>query len=127
MRNIVISDQSGKSNILSRLEKLKIKIDKNDPNIQKILDEVKDREFIGYSYDGADASFELLSRRLLGQVKNFIKIKDYEVTVSKKSNKPDEIDSFANAILEINGKEIKCQGKGNGPVNALDNAIRSNF
>ena len=127
MRNIVISDQSGKSNILSRLEKLKIKIDKNDPNIQKILDEVKDREFIGYSYDGADASFELLSRRLLGQVKNFIKIKDYEVTVSKKSNKPDEIDSFANAILEINGKEIKCQGKGNGPVNALDNAIRSNL
>ena len=127
MRNIVISDQSGKSNILSRLEKLKIKIDKNDPNIQKILDEVKDREFIGYSYDGADASFELLSRRLLGQVKNFIKIKDYEVTVSKKSNKPDEIDSLANAILEINGKEIKCQGKGNGPVNALDNAIRSNL
>ena len=127
MRNIVISDQSGKSNILSRLEKLNIKIDKNDPNIQKILDEVKDREFIGYSYDGADASFELLSRRLLGQVKNFIKIKDYEVTVSKKSNKPDEIDSFANAILEINGKEIKCQGKGNGPVNALDNAIRSNL
>ena len=52
MRNIAISDQSGKSNILSRLEKLKIKIDKNDPNIQKILDEVKDREFIGYSYDG---------------------------------------------------------------------------
>ena len=48
-----------------------------------------------------------MSRRLLGQVKNFIKIKDYEVTVSKKSNKPDEIDSFANAILEINGKEIK--------------------
>ena len=127
MRNIVISDQSGKSNILSRLEKLNIKIDKNDPNIQKILDEVKDREFIGYSYDGADASFELLSRRLLGQVKNFIKIKDYEVTVSKKSNKPDEIDSLANAILEINGKEIKCQGKGNGPVNALDNAIRSNL
>ena len=127
MRNIVISDQSGKSNILSRLEKLNIKIDKNDPNIQKILDEVKDREFIGYSYDGADASFELLSRRLLGQVKNFIKIKDYEVIVSKKSNKPDEIDSLANAILEINGKEIKCQGKGNGPVNALDNAIRSIF
>jgi len=68
-----------------------------------------------------------LSRRLLGEVKNFIKIKDYEVIVSKKSNKPDEIDSFANAILEINGKEIKCQGKGNGPVNALDNAIRSNL
>ena len=59
--------------------------------------------------------------------KDSVQIKDYEVTVSKKSNKPDEIDSLANAILEINGKEIKCQGKGNGPVNALDNAIRSNL
>ena len=127
MRNIVISDQAGKSNILSRLEKLNIKIDKNDPNIQKILDEVKDREFIGYSYDGADASFELLSRRLLGQVKNFIKIKSYEVVVSKDSEKTNEIDSIAKAIIEIDAKEINCQGKGNGPVNALDNAIRSNL
>ena len=127
MRNIVISDQAGKSNILSRLEKLNIKIDKNDSNIQKILDEVKDREFIGYSYDGADASFELLSRRLLGQVKNFIKIKSYEVVVSKDSEKTNEIDSIAKAIIEIDAKEINCQGKGNGPVNALDNAIRSNL
>ena len=57
MRSIVVSDQSGKSNIISRLEKLNIKIDPSDEKIQKILDEVKDREFSGYSYDGADASF----------------------------------------------------------------------
>ena len=58
-RSIVVSDQAGRSNILSRLEKFKIKINKDDPKIQRILDEVKDREFTGYSYDGADASFEL--------------------------------------------------------------------
>ena len=63
-RNIVVSDQSGKSNIMSRLEKYGIKIDKNDPKVQSLLNEVKDREFAGYSYDGADASFELLARRL---------------------------------------------------------------
>ncbi len=59
-RNIVVSDQSGRSNILSRLEKLNIKINKDDPKVQKLLEQVKDREFIGYAYDGADASFELL-------------------------------------------------------------------
>jgi len=67
-RNIIISNQSGRSNILSRLEKYGVKINSKDPNVQKILDEVKDREFSGYSYDGADASFELLANRLLGKV-----------------------------------------------------------
>ncbi len=54
-RNIIVSNQAGRSNIISRLEKYGIKIDSNNPKVQKILDEVKDREFSGYSYDGADA------------------------------------------------------------------------
>ena len=57
-RNIIISNQSGRSNILSRLEQYGVQIDSKDQKVQKILDEVKDREFSGYSYDGADASFE---------------------------------------------------------------------
>ena len=65
VRNIVVSDQAGKSNILSRLKTIGISIKENDPKIIKLLDEVKDREFIGYSYDGADASFELLAREEL--------------------------------------------------------------
>ena len=60
-RSVVISDQAGRSNIISRLEKLGIVIDPKDVKIQKILDEVKDREFAGYSYDGADASFESIT------------------------------------------------------------------
>ena len=62
-RNIIISDQAGKSNIISRLKTIGIDIKENDPKIKKLLEEVKDREFIGYSYDGADASFELLSKK----------------------------------------------------------------
>ena len=62
------------------------KIDSKDPKVQKILDEVKDREFSGYSYDGADASFELLANRLLGKVPEYLKVKSYDVNVSK-SNK----------------------------------------
>ncbi len=125
-RSIVVSDQAGRSNILSRLEKLNIKINKNDPKVQTILDEVKDREFSGYSYDGADASFELLTRRLLGEAPNYVQIKNYEVKIVKDTNKKN-INSIAKANLLIDGKEILCEGEGNGPVNALDQAIRSNL
>ena len=123
-RNIVVSDQSGKSNIMSRLEKYGIKIDKNDPKVQGLLNEVKDREFAGYSYDGADASFELLARRLLGEIPKYLTISKYDVSVKRDSK--DKINSFAKAHILVDGKEIICEGSGNGPVNALDNAIRSN-
>ncbi len=122
-RNIVVSNQSGRSNILSRLERYGIKIDPKDPKVQKILDEVKDREFIGYSYDGADASFELLANRLLGKVPEYLNVINYDVTVSKSKN----INTKANVTFLIDNKKIECSGEGNGPVNALDNAIRSNF
>ena len=124
VRNIIVSDQAGKSNILSRLNKYGIKVDKNDPKVQTLLNEVKDREFVGYSYDGADASFELLARRLLGEIPKYLTISKYDVSVKKESK--DKINSFAKAHIVVDGKEIVCEGSGNGPVNALDNAIRSN-
>ena len=123
-RNIVVSDQAGKSNILSRLSSIGIEIKKNDPKIKKLLDEVKDREFIGYSYDGADASFELLARRIVGEIPRYISINEYDVSVKKNSS--GEIISSAKAELEVDGEKIICVGEGNGPVNALDNAIRNN-
>ena len=124
IRNIIVSDQAGKSNILSRLDKYGIKVDKNDPKVQNLLNEVKDREFVGYSYDGADASFELLARRLLGEIPKYLTISKYDVSVKKESK--DKINSFAKAHIIVDGQEIVCEGSGNGPVNALDNAIRTN-
>jgi 2-isopropylmalate synthase len=123
-RNIVVSDQAGKSNIISRLKTIGIDIKENDPKIKKLLDEVKDREFIGYSYDGADASFELLARRIIGEIPRYILIKEYDVSVKKSSS--GKIISTAKAQLEVDGEKIICEGEGNGPVNALDNAIRHN-
>jgi len=123
-RNIIISDQAGKSNIISRLKTIGIDIKENDPKIKKLLEEVKDREFIGYSYDGADASFELLARRIIGEIPRYILIKEYDVSVKKSSS--GKIVSIAKAQLEVDGKKIICEGAGNGPVNALDNAIRQN-
>jgi len=123
-RNIIVSDQAGKSNIISRLKTIGIDIKENDPKIKKLLEEVKDREFIGYSYDGADASFELLARRLLGEIPKYLTISKYDVSVTKDSK--NKINSTAKAHILVDGKEIVCIGSGNGPVNALDNAIRSN-
>ena len=122
-RNIIISNQAGRSNILSRLEAYGVKINSKDTKVQKILDKVKEREFSGYSYDGADASFELLANRLLGKVPEYLKVESYDVNVSKSK----KISTKANVVFLIDGKKIKCSGEGNGPVNALDNAIRSNF
>ncbi len=122
-RNIIVSNQAGRANILSRLEKYGVKIDSQDKNVQKILDKVKEREFSGYSYDGADASFELLANRLLGKVPEYLKVESYNVNVSKS----EKISTKANVVFLVDGKRIECSGEGNGPVNALDNAIRSNF
>ena len=123
-RNIVVSDQAGKSNIISRLKTIGINIKENDSKIKKLLNEVKDREFIGYSYDGADASFELLARRIMGEIPRYISINEYDVSVKK--NSVGKIISSAKAHLEVDGEKIVCVGEGNGPVNALDNAIRQN-
>ena len=124
VRNIVVSDQSGKSNIVSRLSSIGVDFKQDDPKIKKLLEEVKDREFIGYSYDGADASFELLARRIMGEIPRYISIKQYDVSVKKNSS--GEIISSAKAQLEVDKKLILCEGEGNGPVHALDNAIRNN-
>jgi len=123
-RNIVVSDQAGKSNIVSRLKSIGINFEENDPKIKKLLEEVKDREFIGYSYDGADASFELLARRIMGEIPRYILIKEYDVSVKK--NNLGNIVSSAKAKLQVDNKLILCEGEGNGPVHALDNAIRNN-
>ena len=123
-RNIVVSDQSGRSNIISRLKTIGIEIKENDPKIKKLLDEVKDREFIGYSYDGADASFELLARRIISEIPRYILIQEYDVSVKK--DLYGKIISSERDQLEVDGEKIVCEGEGNGPVNALDNAIRQN-
>ena len=123
-RNIVVSDQSGRSNILSRLKTIGIEIEEDDIKVKKLLEEVKDREFIGYSYDGADASFELLARRVIGEIPRYISIKEYDVSVTKDDK--EKIISKAKANLEVDGEKIVCEGEGNGPVHALDNAIRKN-
>ena len=80
-RKILVSDQSGRSNLLARLAEVGIDVDAKDARISRLLDDVKQREFLGYAYDGAEASFELLARRALGQVPDYFDVDSFRVIV----------------------------------------------
>ena len=102
-----------------------VEIENDDKRVNKLLDIVKEKEFQGYSYDGAGASFELLAKTVLGEVPDFFSVEDYEVIISgKKGNKSL---SKANISLKVGDKIINSEGEGNGPVNALDKALRKDL
>ncbi|GAC1335551.1 MAG: citramalate synthase [Beijerinckiaceae bacterium] len=128
-RQLLISDQGGKSNVLAELERLGITLDKRDPRIARVLDEVKEKEALGYAYEGADASFLLLARRVLGQAPHYFDIERFSVNVERRFNAAGEIVSVSEAIVKvrIDGEELISAAEGNGPVNALDLALRKDL
>ena len=125
-RQIIISEQAGKSNIISRLKSSGIKFNEDDATVQKILDRVKEREFNGYSYDGADASFELLVKKVLGEIPEFFIVNSFNVNVENSGFEGETI-SNSEVRLKIGSEEIVGVGSGVGPINALDKALRNNF
>ena len=128
-RNILVSNQSGRSNILARLEALGIEIDPKDEKVQRLLDEVKEKEFLGYSYDGAEASFELMARRALNQVPEYFSVESFRVMVERRYNAVGQLVTVSEATVKmvIDGDTIMSVGEGNGPVNALDMALRKDL
>ncbi len=128
-RMILVSDQAGRSNVLSRLDQLGIAYDASDPRVKRLLEEVKSREFLGYAYEGADASFELLARRVLGQVPDYFTVQSYRVLVERRFNARGEQTTVSEAMVktEVHGRAIHSVGEGNGPVDALDDALRKDL
>ncbi len=125
-RKILVSAQAGRSNIMARLENANIEV--NDPKaIDRILWEVKEKELGGYSYDNAGASFELLARQFMGGVPVFFEVVAYEVTVAGNGGDIEDSTSEARIILRIDGEEVTTIGQGNGPISALDSALRKDL
>src|ERR1035437_7202143 len=85
-RKVLVSEQAGKSNILAELERIGIKADKDAPRLRRLLEIVKEREAIGYAYEAADASFEMLARRTLGTVPNYFDVTQFDVNVEQRNN-----------------------------------------
>jgi 2-isopropylmalate synthase len=128
-RKLLVSDQAGRSNILAELDRIGIPVSKDDPRIGKLLDEVKEREAQGYAYEAADASFELLARRMLGNVPQFFEVDSFRVMVERRHNARGELVTVSEATVKvhIDGETVLSVGEGNGPVNALDKALRKDL
>ena len=128
-RKVLVSDQAGKSNILSELERLGVSLDKNDPRLGRLLDEVKDKEAQGYAYEGADASFLLLAKRVLGQLPDYFDVERYSVNVERRFNAKGDMVTASEAIVKVrvDGELLISAAEGNGPVNALDVALRKDL
>ena len=128
-RKLLVSDQAGRSNILAELDRIGIAVPKDDPRILRLLDEVKEREAAGYAYEAADASFELLARRMLGNVPQFFDVDSFRVTVERRHNAIGDLVTVSEATVKvrIDGETMLSAGEGNGPVNALDNALRKDL
>ncbi|WP_444461963.1 citramalate synthase [Rhodobacter capsulatus] len=131
-RLIPMSNQAGQSNLRARLAAMGIAVDPKDPRLVQILDEIKAREDRGYAYDGAQASFELVARRVLGLCPQFFEIKRYRVIVERRKNRYDQMVSVSEAVVVVKiggdkmlsvSESMDAEGHDRGPVNALSKAL----
>ncbi|OGS38521.1 MAG: citramalate synthase [Elusimicrobia bacterium RIFOXYD2_FULL_34_30] len=121
-RRILISELSGRANILLKSKELNIDFEKNTDKTKKILQIIKEYEKKGYSYEGAEGSFELLVKKHIGKHKTFFDLGGFRVAVEKDKN--GNLKSEATIKVFVKNKEELTAAEGDGPVNALDNALR---
>jgi 2-isopropylmalate synthase len=128
-RKVMVSDQGGKANFINALKRRGIEVAKDDPKLDRLISIVKEREAFGYAYEGADASFELLARRTLGTIPEFFSIDGFRVMVERRFDAHGRVKTVSEAVvrLVIDGTTIMSVAEGDGPVNALDLALRRDF
>jgi len=128
-RRVMVSDQGGKANFITELERRGIKVNKADPKLDTLIGIVKEREAQGYAYEGADASFELLARRTLGHVPQFFDVTSFRCMVERRFDANGQLKTVSEAIVKIvvDGQERISVAEGHGPVNALDIAMRKDL
>lgn len=120
---ILVSDLSGRSNILAKAEEFNINIDSKDPMTMELLEEIKELENKGFQFEGAEASFELMMRRALGTVRPFFSVIGFRV-IDAKHSENEKPQSEATVQVKVGGRIEHTAAEGDGPVNALDNALR---
>ena len=125
-RVILVSDKAGKSNILARMKQLGMAIDGENLNVENLVAEIKEREQQGYAYEDADASFELLVKRHLEEVPHYFTVDAFRVMDERRWNAKGTLITLSEAVvkLTVGNTKVMTVGEGNGPVNALDAALR---
>lgn len=120
-RRILISELSGRSNILYKIQEMGLEIDLTGPNIANLLERVKQLEYQGYEFEGAEASFELLVKEAMGLYKPPFEVKGFRIFIDKIDNR-----IFCEGTVKITVEEVieHTASEGDGPVDALDKALR---
>ncbi|WP_421950766.1 citramalate synthase [Pelagibacterium sp.] len=128
-RLIMVSQQAGKSNLLTTLRRFGIEMAKDDPRLDKLLRQVKEREARGYSYDGAEASFFMLAHKMLGTLPKFFDVTSYRTAIERRHNAKGEMVTVCEAVckIDVDGEILMSVAEGNGPINALDLAMRKDL
>lgn len=121
-RRVLVSELSGQSNLLFKAQEWDIDLNKQNPQSRKIIEKIKEKEHAGYQYEAAEASFELMVREGLGTVKHFFQLEQFKIFMER--DDAERLLTEAVVKLRINGEVVHTVAEGNGPVNALDNALR---
>ncbi|AJD50827.1 alpha-isopropylmalate/homocitrate synthase family transferase [Thalassospira xiamenensis M-5 = DSM 17429] len=127
-RHILVSDQAGRSNILARFREIGVEVDPKSDAVGKLVEAVKQREFDGYAYDGAEASFELLARKALGELDRYFRVTSFRVIDERRwvDEQDEQVITMSEATVKVvvGDGQFMSVAEGNGPVNALDAALR---
>ena len=121
-RAILMSEVAGRSAILKLINEVEPSLAKDSPETAEILNKLKEMEFKGYQYEGAESSFKLLVRKILGKYKPAFELKEFKVITSEPSR--NNVNATAMIKIAVDGQEEITAAEGDGPVNALDNAVR---
>jgi 2-isopropylmalate synthase len=125
-RMILVSDKAGRANVLNLLAQMGLAVDADDARVGELVKAVKDREALGYAYEDAGASFELMARQLLGEVPKYYELQSFRVLDERHTNAKGKRVTMSEATVKlvVQGKLKMTVAEGNGPVNALDAALR---
>ncbi|MFE4570798.1 citramalate synthase [Paenibacillus chitinolyticus] len=121
-QRVLVSELSGQSNLVFKAQELGLELEANDPNTKILIERVKELEHQGYQFDGADASLELLIRSVHGNLEEILTLESFKITVVKSVDQA--ILSEAVVKVKVHGESVYNAAEGNGPINALDNALR---
>lgn len=118
---VLVSDMAGRSSLALKAREMGLELDEKRPEMKGLIDELKDREFRGYEYEAADASFKLLVAKSLGQQRTFFEVENYRVIIERHDN---QLWSEATVKLKVNGEAVHTVAEESGPIGALDKALR---
>ncbi len=121
-QRVLVSELAGQSNLMAKAQELKLDLNKQHNQTRDIIEKIKELEHRGYKFEGADASLELLLRRAYGDIKEAFTVESFKLLVEKSAG--NTVASEAIVKLKVHGETVYTAAEGNGPVNALDNALR---